>query len=288
MVTVLYHVTQLRLPGYRRARCPLEIKASAQTSFSARFATGFSVVHLNVPEEENPVGRGRQNHVSSRVPALPGSGREQGRQPSAVLWVTSQQMLPGITTRKERRRHVQGQRSPCQEDEAAGGGGRASLGNVKMAQSGDPAGGSTSMDGGPIQPRKPAFVSPQQPLSGFRDFAALPRVRREGVTWPSSETYRWGDRHEKDKAAKRGVAELGLQPAVLAPGQRDSEARIASFIFSHATVMSFCISVFEGAGEKGLAKGHNLFQGNFRLAGKGEKRFLLHRRKGQLLLSGRS
>lgn len=136
MVTVLYHVTQLRLLGYRRARCPLEIKASAQTSFPVGFTTGLSLIHLNVPEEKNPVGRGRQNRISSRVPALPGSGREQGRQPSAVLWVTSQQMLPGITTRKERRRHVQGQRSPCQEEEAAGGGGRASLGNVKMAQSG--------------------------------------------------------------------------------------------------------------------------------------------------------
>ena len=127
MVTVLYHVTQLRLLGYRRARCPLEIKASAQISFPAGFATGLSLVHLNVLEEENPVGRGRQNHVSSCVPALPGSGREQGRQPSAVPWVMSQQMLPCITTRKERRRHVRGQCSPCQEEEATGGRGRPGI-----------------------------------------------------------------------------------------------------------------------------------------------------------------
>lgn len=113
------------------------------------------------------------------------------------------------------------------------------------------------MDGGPTQPRKPAFVSPQQPQSGFRDSTPLPHVRRERVTWPNSETYRWGDRHEKDKAAKRGGAELGLQPAVLALSQRSahSEARIASFIFSHAMVMCFCISVFEGGGKERVSQG---------------------------------
>lgn len=291
MVTVLYHVTQLRLLGYRRARYPLEIKASAQTSFPAGFATGLSLVHLNVLEEENPVGRGRQNRVSSHVPALPGSGGEQGRQPSAVPRVMSQQMLPCITTREERRRHVRGQHSPCQEEEAAGEGGRASLGNVKMAQSGDPAGGSTSLDGGPIQPRKPAFVSPQQPLSGFRDSAALPRVRSEGVTWPSSETYRWGDRHEKDKAAKRGGWRAGTAASCPGPGPALCPLRSQNSIFHLFSCNSdvfFAFLFLREPGEKGWAKGHNLFQGNFRSAGKGEKRFPLHRRKGRLLLSGRS
>ena len=140
MVTVVYHVTQLCLLGYRRARCPLEIKASAQTSFPAGFATGLSLVHLNAPEKRT------QEDVAGRTVSPPmcqpfsGSRKEQGRQPSAGPRVTSQQMLPCIATREQRRSHVRGQRSPCQEEEAMGGSGQAPLGNVKMAQSGDPAG----------------------------------------------------------------------------------------------------------------------------------------------------
>ena len=165
----------------------------------------------------------------------------------------------------------------------AGEGGRASLGNVKMAQSGDPAGGSTSLDGGPIQPRKRAFVSPQHPLSGFGDSAALPRVRREGVTWPSSETCRCGDRHEKDKAAKRGGWRTGTAASCPGPGPALCPLRSQNSIFHLFSCNSdvfFAFLFLREPGEKGLAKGHNLFQGNFRSAGKGEKRFPLHRRKG--------
>ena len=82
MVTVVYRVTQLCLQGYRRARCPLEIKASAQTSFPAGFATGLSLVHLNAPEKRT------QEDVAGRTVSPPvcqpfsGSRKEQGRQPA--------------------------------------------------------------------------------------------------------------------------------------------------------------------------------------------------------------
>lgn len=136
MVTVLYHVTQLRLLGYRRPGVPGNKSLCSDQLPCGVYTTGLSLIHQDVPEEKNPVGRGRQNTVSPPVcPATPRLRRErEDSRVYALLWVTSQQM-PGID-QEGKRRHVQGQRSPCQEEETAGGGGQASLGNVKMAQSG--------------------------------------------------------------------------------------------------------------------------------------------------------
>ena len=57
---------------------------------------------------------------------------------------------------------------------------------------------------------------------------------------------------KRTRLQREGGGELGLQPAVLAPGQRSahSEVRIASFIFSHATVMSFLHFCFWGSQER--------------------------------------
>lgn len=107
--------------GIQEGQVSLEIKTSAQTSFPVGFTTGLSLIHLNVPEEKNPVGRGPGRTVSPPCASPPRLRETAGRQPSAVLWVTSQQMLPGITTRKERRRHVQGQLTlPREERRQAG------------------------------------------------------------------------------------------------------------------------------------------------------------------------
>lgn len=77
------------------------------------------------------------------------------------------------------------------------------------------------------------------PLSGLEFRCALPC---QEVTWPSSETYRWGETGMKGQGCKRGLQSWDCsQLRGPRPSSAHSEARIASFIFSHATVMSFCI-----------------------------------------------